>query len=694
MLSFGLVGCSTSNTQNLNNNDDRSESRQTEVSRQAEMSSLSDIETESESFYDEGSSTETEGNMQNIELGTVPNEYYSAAKQQGTLESFVYDTKDYIGDGKTIQSQATVYLPYGYDQNDEETRYNILYLQHGAYGNERTWMYEYGDKFKNMIDNMIENKQIPPLILVMPYLPSGNEWYHDTTLIFYSDELKNDLMPAVESFYHTFAENTTDEGFEESRSHRAFGGFSAGGTTTWRVFLEGLDRFEYFMPMSGGLTLGGDGTSDVSDTTLIADTAKDSGYDKREYYVFAATGTKDVAYQGLTAQMEYMKTLTDAFDYTETGFADGNLMYYTVEGNRHDYQYTYEYVFNGLQCLFSGYEGRDDEATVQENIQESIANSKENLTTVITAGGYEIPLTELAHHTGDDMDSKVFYTSEISSDALMAIYKALGRTPAERDKVAVKLHTGEGDGSYNLDADFIKELVQSVDGTIVECNTAYGGNRSNTAMHMQIAKDHGYTEIADVDIMDADGGMEIPVTGGTHLKTDLVGAHLANYDFCMVLSHFKGHAMGGFGGALKNISIGIASSTGKSLIHSGGTETTGFGWNTSAEVFTESMAEAASAVYDYFDGGEKMVFISVMNNISVDCDCNANPAKPDMHDVGILASTDPVALDQACVDFLRAVPDGASVIRRMESRSGEHILDHADEIEFGSRNYKLICIDE
>ncbi len=200
MLSFGLVGCSTSNAQNLNNNDDRSESRQTEVSRQTEMGSLSDIETESESFYDESSSTETEGNMQNIELGTVPNEYYSAAKQQGTLESFVYDTKDYIGDGKTIQSQATVYLPYGYDQNDKETRYNILYLQHGAYGNERTWMYEYGDKFKNMIDNMIENKQIPPLIIVMPYLPSGNEWYHDTTLIFYSDELKNDLMPAVESF--------------------------------------------------------------------------------------------------------------------------------------------------------------------------------------------------------------------------------------------------------------------------------------------------------------------------------------------------------------------------------------------------------------------------------------------------------------------------------------------------------------
>ena len=262
-----------------------------------------------------------------------------------------------------------------------------------------------------------------------------------------------------------------------------------------------------------------------------------------------------------------MKTLTNAFDYTDRGFADGNLMYYTVEGNQHDYPYTYEYVFNGLQCLFSWHEGGK---------QENVTDSNGSLAAVTTAGGYEIPLTELAHQTGNEADSTVLYTSSISSDALMKIYETLGRTPAEGDKVAVKLHTGEGDGSYNLDPDFIKELVQSVDGTIVECNTAYGGNRSNTAMHMQIAEDHGYTAIADVDIMDADGGMEIPVTGGTHLKTDLVGAHLANYDFCMVLSHFKGHAMGGFGGALKNISIGIASSTGKSLIHSGGTETTGF----------------------------------------------------------------------------------------------------------------------
>lgn len=305
----------------------------------------------------ENSSMESKVNMKNITLTSVPDRYYEEATKQGTLETFTYDTKDYAGNGNDIQSRATIYLPYGYDQSDIDTKYNIFYLQHGAYGNYRTWMYEYGDSFKNMIDNMIEDKLIPPLIIVMPYLPSGNEWYHDTTLIFYSEEIKNDLMPAVESYYHTYANSTTDEGFKESRSHRAFGGFSAGGTTTWHVFLEGMDRFEYFMPMSGGLTLGGDGSTDEEDATLIANTVLDSGYERDDYYVFAATGTRDVAYQGLTAQIEYMKTLTKAFDYTDAGFADGNLMYYTVEGNRHDYRYTYEYVLNGLQCLFSWYEG-------------------------------------------------------------------------------------------------------------------------------------------------------------------------------------------------------------------------------------------------------------------------------------------------------------------------------------------------
>ena len=255
VLTLVLAGCGISNTETPGSDNIMSEENE-DI-----KSNTDDTQTAGgqEDNLQETPSTEPEVDMQNIVLGTVPDRYYSAATQQGTLEAFTYDTKDYIGDGKAIQSQATVYLPYGYDQNDTETKYNILYLQHGAYGNERTWMYEYGDNFKNMIDNMIKDKLIPPLIIVMPYLPSGNDWYHDTTPIFYSGELKNDLMPAVESYYHTFATSTTDVGFEESRSHRAFGGFSAGGTTTWRVFLEGMDRFEYFMPMSGGLTLGGDG---------------------------------------------------------------------------------------------------------------------------------------------------------------------------------------------------------------------------------------------------------------------------------------------------------------------------------------------------------------------------------------------------------------------------------------------------
>ena len=351
ILPLMLAGCGMADTKNQSG-----ETSDTDSGIQETFNKESEEASDSGTGTEKTSDTETEVNMKNITIGKVPDGYYSAADQQGKLENFTYDTKNYIGNGGAIQSSATVYLPHGYDQDDSATRYNILYLQHGAYGNERTWMYEYGDSFKNMIDHMIEDKLIPPLIIVMPYLPSGNEWYHDTTPIFYSGELKNDLMPAVEANYHTYAENTTDAGFESSRSHRAFGGFSAGGATTWRVFLDGMDRFEFFLPMSGGLTLGGDGSTDVEDATLIADAAIASSYGKREYYVFSATGTRDVAYQGLTAQMEYMKTLTDAFDYTQTGFADGNLMYYTVEGNRHDYQYTYEYVFNGLKCLFSWFE--------------------------------------------------------------------------------------------------------------------------------------------------------------------------------------------------------------------------------------------------------------------------------------------------------------------------------------------------
>ena len=287
--------------------------------------------------------------------------------------------------------------------------------------------------------------------------------------------------------------------------------------------------------------------------------------------------------------------------------------------------------------------------------------------------------------TGDG--PQVFMTTDISSEGLMKIYEALNWTPGNH--VAVKLSTGEPGSNY-LRTDLIGGLVQSLDNpTIVECNTAYGGSRSNTAMHYQVARDHGYTAIANVDIMDEDGSMSLPVVGGTNLTENYVGTHFANYDSFLVLSHFKGHAMAGFGGAIKNISIGIASSRGKSHIHSGGTG--GSMWGGDQDAFLESMAEAGKSVVEALDG--KIVYINVMNRLSVDCDCDGNPAAPDMHDIGILASYDPVALDQACVDLIYAATDGRSLINRMESRHGIHTLEHAEEIGLGSRTYQLVNID-
>lgn len=283
----------------------------------------------------------------------------------------------------------------------------------------------------------------------------------------------------------------------------------------------------------------------------------------------------------------------------------------------------------------------------------------------------------------------VYMTKDISPAGLQKVYEALGRIPQGR--VAVKLSTGEAGNTHYLSPDLIKDLVQSVDGTIVECNTAYGGSRASTAMHRQVAEDHGFTAIASVDIMDENGSMSIPVTKGTNLKEDFVGANLKNYDSMMVLSHFKGHAMGGFGGALKNISIGVGSSEGKNWIHTAGTSRTSF-MGGDQDRFLESMAEAAGAVIDYI-GEENMLYINVMNHLSVDCDCDGNPAAPDMHDIGILASLDPVALDQACVDLVYKAPDGTSLIKRIESRNGIHTLDHAEDIGVGSQDYKLLSVD-
>ena len=286
----------------------------------------------------------------------------------------------------------------------------------------------------------------------------------------------------------------------------------------------------------------------------------------------------------------------------------------------------------------------------------------------------------------------VYMTTDISPEGLMAVYEALGWTPT--GKVAVKLSTGEPPASNYLRPELIKDLVQSVSGTIVECNTAYGGSRSETAMHYQVAKDHGFTEIADFQILDENGSMTLPVEGGNVLTENYVGAAFADYDSYLVLSHFKGHSMAGYGGAIKNISIGLGSSKGKAWIHSGGTG--GSMWGGEQDAFLEAMAEAGKSVSDYLGNGERIVYVNVMNRLSVDCDCDGNPAEPDIHDIGILASTDPVALDQACIDLIYAQKDGdgASLVRRIESRNGLHTLEHAEEIGLGSRYYSLVCIDE
>lgn len=287
---------------------------------------------------------------------------------------------------------------------------------------------------------------------------------------------------------------------------------------------------------------------------------------------------------------------------------------------------------------------------------------------------------------------EVYFTREISPEALVRIYEVLGREAT--GKVAVKLSTGEPGGNNYLKPELIGDLVHRVNGTIVECNTAYGGGRAATADHLKAAEDHGFTAIAEVDIMDADGDTSLPVVGGRHLKEDFVGSHFLDYDFTVVLSHFKGHAMGGFGGAVKNISIGIASSEGKAWIHTAGKTKTD-AWNNLPEQddFLESMAEAAKAITDHC--GDKILYINVMNNLSVDCDCDADPEAPQMGDIGILASLDPVALDKACVDMVYSSPDeGRShLIERMESRHGIHTLEHAEAIGAGSQTYRLIDMD-
>ncbi len=291
----------------------------------------------------------------------------------------------------------------------------------------------------------------------------------------------------------------------------------------------------------------------------------------------------------------------------------------------------------------------------------------------------------------------VYMTTEITPEALVNIYKALG-VPAE-GRVAVKISTGESAKSNHLRPELIKELVQTVNGTIVECNTAYGGNRSTTANHRKAIEQRGYNQIATVDIMDEDDTLHLPVTSTKHLKYNIVGSHLANYDFMINLAHFKGHAMGGFGGVLKNQSIGMASSSGKIYIHTGGKSQTNW---TSVEQddFLESMAVAAQSVHNYFKRpGKNIIYINVMNNMSVDCDCDGNPSAPCLRDIGILASTDPVALDQACLDLVfnhtnSNGDDAKPLVDRINKKHGIHTVEYAEQLGLGTRKYKLISIDK
>lgn len=299
----------------------------------------------------------------------------------------------------------------------------------------------------------------------------------------------------------------------------------------------------------------------------------------------------------------------------------------------------------------------------------------------------------------DGTGSKVYFTKTITLESLVSIYEALG-VSTEGKRVAVKISTGESSRSNYLRPEFIKNLVQKLGANIVECNTAYGGSRGSTAAHRRVIAERGFNDIATVDIMDEEGEMQIPVADTKWIKHDIVGSHLANYDLMVNLAHFKGHAMGGFGGVLKNQSIGVASSSGKVYIHSAGSRTTGSIWNNNQDSFLESMAAAAQAVHNYFkQEGRNIVYINVMNNISVDCDCDGNPATPQLKDIGILASLDPVALDKACLDLVFshqsvAGDDASPLIRRIENLHGTHTVEYAEQIGLGSQNYTLIDLDQ
>lgn len=285
------------------------------------------------------------------------------------------------------------------------------------------------------------------------------------------------------------------------------------------------------------------------------------------------------------------------------------------------------------------------------------------------------------------MSAKVYFSKEITPEKVLELYKMLGITLP--GKVAVKVHSGEKGNQNFLKPDFWKPIIDFVGGTVVECNTAYEGARNTTERHQQLIKDHGWTTFYDVDILDAEGpDLELDIKNGEKIKKNYVGKNIKNYDSMLVLSHFKGHPMGGYGGAIKQLSIGVASSYGKGYIHGVGNPDNF--WTSDHDEFLESMAEAAGSVIDYFKGN--ILYINVMKNMSVDCDCCAKAEDPCIADIGILASTDPIAIDQACIDLVYACSDPGKphLIERIESRNGIHTIETAAKLGYGKREYELI----
>ena len=293
------------------------------------------------------------------------------------------------------------------------------------------------------------------------------------------------------------------------------------------------------------------------------------------------------------------------------------------------------------------------------------------------------------------MKSKVYFCKEITPENVVKMYKALGRELP--GKVAVKLHSGEEGNQNYLRPEFVKPMVEYVKGTVVECNTAYEGARNTSEKHKKLLEEHNWNKYFNVDLMDEEGPDKVlPVENGKVLKENFVGKDIEKYDSMLVLSHFKGHPMGGYGGALKQLSIGCASSEGKAWIHSAGQSNDQYSiWNNLPEQnkFLESMADAAGAVVKYF--GDKIAFINIMANMSVDCDCCAVAEDPCMKDIGILASTDPIAIDQACIDLVKNSDDPGKehFLERVNSRNGTHTIDAAAELGFGTKEYELIIVE-